>query len=143
MSPGGGRAGHARDRPRDRDERRRAAPRRGVDVHAADPGRGPQAGRRVHPEQATADERDAVAQAVGLVEVVGGEDDRPARPPEAFDRLADDERRLRIEGRGRLVEEDDAGSWSRARAIASFCFMPLLNVPAMSSRRSHSENRRR
>ena len=36
-----------------------------------------------------------------------------------------------------------AGSWSSARAIASFCFMPLLNVPAMSSRRSHSENRRR
>ena len=27
--------------------------------------------------------------------------------------------------------------------MASFCFMPLLNVPAMSSRRSHSENSRR
>ena len=33
------------------------------------------------------------------------------------------------------------GSWSSARAIASFCFMPLLNVPATSSRRSHSSNR--
>ena len=35
-----------------------------------------------------------------------------------------------------------AGSWSSARAMASFWRMPLLNVPATSSRRSHSPNSR-
>ncbi len=35
------------------------------------------------------------------------------------------------------------GSWSRARAIASFCFMPLLNVPVGSWRRSHRSKSRR
>src|SRR4029079_14314923 len=36
-----------------------------------------------------------------------------------------------------------AGSWSRARAFASFCFLPLLKLPSTCARRSHSEKRRR
>ena len=66
-----------------------------------------QAGRGVDPQEAAANERDAVAQAIGFIEVVGREDDRPPGAPELFDRLADDERRLRVERGGRFVEEDD------------------------------------
>ena len=71
------------------------------------PDRAAQPRRRIDPQQAAANERDPIAQPVRLVEVVRGEDDRPARPPQRLDRLADDERRLRVERRRRLVEEDD------------------------------------
>ena len=69
--------------------------------------RAAQPGRRVDPQQAAAHERDPVAQPVRLVEVVGGEDDRPALSAHRLDRLADDVGRLGVERGRRLVEEDD------------------------------------
>ena len=64
-------------------------------------------------DRAGVDDQDAVAERVGLVEVVGGEEDR--RPPllaQPADVLPEVGPRLRVEPGGRLVEEDQA----RARA---------------------------
>ena len=66
-----------------------------------------QPGGRVDPHEAGPDERDAVAQPVGLVEIVRGEDDGAARRAQLLDRLADDEHGLRVERRGGFVEEHD------------------------------------
>ena len=81
--------------------------RRQPDPQRSPPDRPPKHGRRIDPDEARSDERDAVAQAIGLVEVVGGKHDRPTGPPKRLDRFAHDEGGLRVEGRGRLVEEHD------------------------------------
>src|SRR6185369_14044644 len=52
---------------------------------------------------------ETVAELLGLFHVVGGEDDRLARPVDRGELLPQAETALRIEPRGRLVEEEDLG----------------------------------
>ncbi len=96
--------------------------------------------RRIDPNEAGAHERDAVAQPVRLVEIVGGQHDRPAGPPQvsiASRTMNAASGSSAAVGSSRNTTD---GSCSSARAMASFCFMPLLNVPVTSSRRSHRPN---
>ena len=52
------------------------------------------------------DDRDAIAEALRLLHVVGGVDDRPSQPLQRFDVVEDEISRLRVHADGRLVEED-------------------------------------
>ena len=62
---------------------------------------------------------------------MGREDDRPTRPAQ---RSIASRTTYAASGSSAAVgssRNTTAGSWSSARAIASFCFIPLLNVPAV------------
>src|SRR5205823_7208582 len=59
-------------------------------------------------DHAMPEERDAIAEPIGLVEVVRAEEDRPSLAAERDDELADRLRRVGVEARGRLVEEEHA-----------------------------------
>ena len=88
--------------------RNESGPARAVQV---DPHRGaapvaPQAGRRVHLQQRAAHDPDAVAQPLGLVEVVGADHDRAAQLAQRGDEVAHRLGRRWIEAAGRLVEVD-------------------------------------
>jgi len=85
----------------------RIVPGRAAQAHgqAARPEAASQSSRRVDAQQSTTDEGDAIAQPIGLVEVVGREHDRASGPAQLLDGLADDEGCLGIQGRGRFVEE--------------------------------------
>src|SRR5207253_8026473 len=52
---------------------------------------------------------DAVAQLVGLGQVVGGQKDRAALGAEALHEVSDGAGRFGVESRGRFVEKDDRG----------------------------------
>jgi hypothetical protein len=72
--------------------------------------RGDQPGRRVDGDDpATVDDRDPVAQALGLVEQVGGEDDgHPGAVPQPGDQIEEVGPDARVEPDGRFVQEEDA-----------------------------------
>src|SRR5258708_3655405 len=69
---------------------------------------GPQAGGGVDADRGPAEERDAVAERIGLVEVVRAEEDGAALAADLADELAHGARGVGVEPRGRLVEEHDA-----------------------------------
>src|SRR5688572_15540070 len=54
-------------------------------------------------------DRNLITQPFGLVHVVGGENDRPARRAEALDDVPQLAARLRVEPRRRLVEKEQLG----------------------------------
>ena len=92
--------------------------------------------------QRAAEHPDARRNPLGLVEVVRRDDDRVATGAEFRDELAYQPCGLRVEPRGRFVQENRrAGSWINARAIATFCFMPFESCAANVSRRSPRPNR--
>ncbi len=64
-------------------------------------------GRGALGQEVAVEDADPVAEPLGLVEVVGAHQDRPARVAEAGDDLADGLRGLGVEPAGRLVEVDD------------------------------------
>jgi hypothetical protein len=70
---------------------------------------GAQLVRRVDADDVVPEERDAVAEAVGFVEVVRAEEHRAALTAERKDELAHGLRGIRVEAGGRLVEEEDPG----------------------------------
>ena len=75
---------------------------------------------------AVADDRDPVREAVGLLEVLGGEEDRRAVVRERLDGLPDREPAARVQARARLVEEDHLGRLTRLIARSSRRRMPPL-----------------
>ena len=90
-------------------------------------------------ELALADHAHTIGHLLGLVDVVRGQDDghavrlqrahqHPHVPPE-----------LNVDASGRLVEEQDPGSWDNALAISSRRFMPPDSVMILLSFLSHSD----
>ena len=65
-------------------------------------------------DAAVVDDRDPVREAVGLLEVLGGEQDRRALVGERLHGLPDREPAARVQARGRLVEEDHLGLGDQA-----------------------------
>jgi len=74
---------------------------------------------------------DAVAEALGFIHVVGGQDDGAARSFEVIDKVPrDDGRACGSRARGGLVEEEQFGIADQARrAIARRCFCPPERPP--------------
>jgi hypothetical protein len=70
-------------------------------------------------DPAAVDDGDAVGEAVGLVEVLGGEQDGGAGGDPPFDRLPEGDAAARVEPRGRLVEERTGGRATSAAARSS------------------------
>src|SRR5207245_2024144 len=58
-------------------------------------------------DDVAAEKGDAVAEAVGLVEVMRAQEDRPPLAAQLHDEFADRLCRVRVESGGRLVEEED------------------------------------
>ena len=76
--------------------------------------------RALRDHLAVVDDRELVGEPVGLVEVLGGEEDGRALGDEPLDRLPEAEPAARVEARGRLVQEDDRrASTSRTSACAA------------------------
>ena len=84
-----------------------------------------QLGQRAFGDQAAVvEDADAVGQALGDLEDVRGEDDGGAGPHARREQVLHLAGDGRIEPGQRLVEHDQRGSWIRAPASATFCFMP-------------------
>src|SRR5437588_286270 len=66
-------------------------------------------GRRVGYHQAPVDDHDSPRQLVGLLQVMGGEDDRPALTEEFADAVKEGAPGLDVHAYGRLVQEDHLG----------------------------------
>ena len=72
--------------------------------------RSPRSSRRAAGDDlAAGDDRDPVGEALGLVHVMGGEEDRLAEVAEAGDQVPRLAPRLGVEAGGRLVEEEQLG----------------------------------
>ena len=67
---------------------------------------------------AVVDDHDPVAERVGLVQVVRGQEDRRALVPQAADVVPEAGPVLRVEPGGRLVQEEELGSWTTPRATS-------------------------
>ena len=84
---------------------------------------------REHP--AVIEDRDPVAELLGLLEVVRRHDDGPALGTDPFDDVPEVAPRLRVETRGGLVEEDDLGivrQRARERESLSLAARELLDL---------------
>ena len=70
-------------------------------------------------------QHDAIAEADGLADVVGHEQDRPAgRLPDPLELVVEDVAGHRVERPEGLVHQQDSASWARARASATRWRMP-------------------
>ncbi len=78
---------------------------------------------------AVGDDEDSPAVALGLGDVVGGEDDGGSAPGQAKDELPEAGALARVEAGGRLVEEEDRGIGSRPIAMLIRCWLPPESVP--------------
>src|SRR5690606_26642026 len=109
---GGLLGGEQRDDARDRGQVHRVG---GDDLEPVGAHAAPEAhGRVLDDVAAVVDDGDAVAQPVGLVEVVGGEDDGGAAGGEVRDGVPDFAAPGRVEAGGGFVEEQDLGGQDHA-----------------------------
>ena len=83
-------------------------------------------------------DHEAVAELLGLVHVVGREDERDAALLQAIEAVPQRVARLRVEPRGRLVEQHSSGSLISARAMVRRRFMPPESESTRASLRSAS-----
>ena len=75
---------------------------------------------------ALVDDHDVVADALDVFQDVRGDDDGdPEHPVDAVDQLQHLLPALRVHPVGRLVEEDQTGSWTIAWASLTRCFIPV------------------
>ena len=88
---------------------------------------------------ALADHPDPVGHLLGLLDVMGGQDDGDAVLAQRADHVPHVAPQLHVDARGRLVEEEDLGSCDSALAIITRRFMPPESVMILLSRFSHSE----
>ena len=74
--------------------------------------------------RAVVDDHDPVAAALGLLELVRGEEQRGPALAQRGQHLVDPLAALRVDADGGLVEQHDRGSWSTPHAMLSRRFMP-------------------
>jgi|GEM_PF-5424208 len=80
-----------------------------VKNHLTPKDRGAQVGRRVQSQQARLENRHAVTETVGFVQVMGTEKDRSALLAQVSDEIAHQVRGFRVKAGGWLVQEEHAG----------------------------------
>ena len=85
------------------------------------------AAKRDHPP--VAQHGDPVGEALGLLDVVGGQQDRGARPAQVVDQVPGVMPGRRVEARGRLVEEQQIGRADDAEGEVQATALTRRRVP--------------